>query len=320
MERPLVSVVIPVYNAVAYLGAAVRSVVDQTHRPLEILLVDNLSDDGSAGLIAELHRAHPDLITPLSCTVRGCNPTRNVGLAAARGEWVQFLDADDWLDPGKISDQLALPGRDRADWIIAPYRNHFTDGTTWDNLPHPDPWRGLVYRYRVGYTCSNLFRRSTLVQWGGWNEAVVDGADPELHFRWLKKGATYIFCPEVATHYRHHTAPHRVSTGRPVAGNVQRAHLLHSVNEHLRHNRPEYWHQHGDYFRAALLRALRILATHDLEAAARLHQRWLAKDHPPFGGYRELVALHWQILHQTIGFKTTEKMRLTTKRLLPKRP
>ena len=102
----LVSVVIPAYNAARYLPEAVGSVVAQTHRDLEIIVVDDGSTDGSRELLAA--RATDPRLRYHYQENRGLPAARNAGIGLARGDFIAFLDADDvWL-PGKLEKQLAL--------------------------------------------------------------------------------------------------------------------------------------------------------------------------------------------------------------------
>ena len=104
---PLISVVIPCYNAAPFIEGTVRSVAAQTHRELEVIVVDDASSDESAALVEQMARNDPR-VRLLRRTRNAGTPgaPRNEGVAAARGEWIAFLDADDLWHPRKLELQL----------------------------------------------------------------------------------------------------------------------------------------------------------------------------------------------------------------------
>src|ERR1044071_9784434 len=98
---PTVSVVIPAYNAERYLGEAIESVLAQTYAPLETIVVDDGSSDGTAAVA----RSHPG-VTLISQENAGPAAARNRGFAASRGELIAFHDADDLMTPDKLAVQV----------------------------------------------------------------------------------------------------------------------------------------------------------------------------------------------------------------------
>ena len=115
-SAPLVSVIVPFFNAAAFLDECVLSVVGQTYENWELLLVDDASTDDSASLAREHAARHSGRVRRLEHpggVNRGVSASRNLGLRNARGEYVAFLDADDvWL-PRKLEEQVAILERHR---------------------------------------------------------------------------------------------------------------------------------------------------------------------------------------------------------------
>lgn len=103
----LVSTIIPVYNRAAMLCEAVASVLAQTYRPIEIVIVDDGSTDDTASIADELGRMHPEEIRVLHQSNTGPGLAREAGRQAARGEFIQYLDSDDLLLPEKFERQVA---------------------------------------------------------------------------------------------------------------------------------------------------------------------------------------------------------------------
>lgn len=99
--KPLVSVIVPVYNGARFLAATLQSILDQDYRPLELIVVDDGSTDQSGEIaksFSEVRYFHQENA--------GVATARNTGLAAARGEFVAFLDADDLWEPHKLTLQV----------------------------------------------------------------------------------------------------------------------------------------------------------------------------------------------------------------------
>jgi len=107
LKAPLVSVIVPAFNAEATLAETLSSVAAQTHKRLEILVVDDGSRDGAAAVAEAVRRTEPrlELIRQANS---GVAAARNAGLAHARGDYVAWLDADDLWHPTKIEKQLAV--------------------------------------------------------------------------------------------------------------------------------------------------------------------------------------------------------------------
>ena len=94
----LISVIVPVYNAAEYLPRCIESILCQTHRNLDILLIDDGSTDG-CGEVCDSYAREDSRIRVIHQQNSGVSTARNAGLDAARGDWIGFVDADDWIEP-----------------------------------------------------------------------------------------------------------------------------------------------------------------------------------------------------------------------------
>lgn len=103
-----VSVVMPAYNCINTIDAAVTSVAQQTVLPLELLVIDDGSTDGTLEQIQTLQQQYPWIRCLQNGRNSGVSITRNRGVAAAKGRWIAFLDSDDQWHPQKLEKQLAL--------------------------------------------------------------------------------------------------------------------------------------------------------------------------------------------------------------------
>lgn len=115
--RPLLSLVMPVYNVAAYLPACLDSVLAQTRLPDEIIIVDDGSTDECPAILAA-YAARCPAIRVVRQTNRGLSAARNAGLDLARGEWLAFVDSDDRLAPEHCAHALAMAHTDDLDMAL----------------------------------------------------------------------------------------------------------------------------------------------------------------------------------------------------------
>jgi glycosyltransferase involved in cell wall biosynthesis len=117
VSDPLVSVVVPVYNVARLLPRCLDSLLAQTYRPLEIIVVDDGSHDASYEVMRSYELEHPEVRT-IRQRHRGLGPARNIAIGVAAGEYVTMADADDWAEPDMIADLVGIAGRTGADVVI----------------------------------------------------------------------------------------------------------------------------------------------------------------------------------------------------------
>lgn len=121
-EMPLLSVIIPVLDVRDDLERCVDSVCRQTYRNLEIILIDDGSTDGSAELCDKLQE-RDSRICVIHKEKEGVSAARNAGIDRASGEWLAFVDGDDWLEAGMYQKLLELTKEQDADWACCGYRS-----------------------------------------------------------------------------------------------------------------------------------------------------------------------------------------------------
>lgn len=127
-ENPLLTVVMPVYNTAAYLDEAVDSVLGQTLRDIEVILVDDGSSDGS-GAICEARAARDPRVRVIHKANGGLGAARNTGMADARGKYIAFADSDDIVLPETYATAVEMLESAHASQVSFSYQN-FADGTT----------------------------------------------------------------------------------------------------------------------------------------------------------------------------------------------
>ena len=162
---PLVSIVMPCFNAGRMLGPALRSAFEQTHPNIEIILVDNNSTDGSAEQAEAIAATYRRPFRLVRCAEQGCNPPRNAGYALAQGDYIQWLDADDALGREKIELQVAVLEQDASaaiaycDWM---HSRHTLGGGRVDQVMRLVQQDDQILRILSGVWCpphSYLLRR-----------------------------------------------------------------------------------------------------------------------------------------------------------------
>lgn len=182
----LVSVIIPCYNVEAYVARALDSALAQTYRPLEIIAVDNNSTDDTLAILRQYEQRYPELITVLQEPKQGAPAARNLGLRHAKGEWLQFLDADDVILPGKVDGQVGLikAGNANAVLIMGSYFIYPLKGKPYHSKPIEDPLRAIISG-NASITTANLWQANAVKEVGYWDETREMVQEYELMLRIL---------------------------------------------------------------------------------------------------------------------------------------
>ena len=234
----LVSILIPVFNRAAMLREAVASVLAQTHRPIEILIVDDGSTDDTPAAADALGREHADLIRVFHRTNGGAGAARETARVAIRGDFVQHLDSDDLLLPSKLELQVAaLNAHPECGAAYGWTRFRHRDGRLEEK-----PWKRSGERIETMFpamlterwwdTPTPLYRASLIHEAGPWTDLRVE-EDWEYDCRIAARGVALAYVPEWVCEVRQHDAGH-VSGHADAATlrNRARAHLL--MLEHAR--------------------------------------------------------------------------------------
>ena len=195
----LISVVMPTHNAAQWVAYTIDNLAAQTYPHFELIVVDDGSQDATVSLVrnklASTFR-NPWQIIELGSN-RGPSAARNVGLNAAKGAWVQFLDSDDFMAPSKFEIQMAHCARVSADVsaVYSPWRQCYIDAgkvtfvghLSLPNMEGRAPIMCLVGNDRPLHA-AGLARRSVLEQIGGWDETLRFWECEEVTFRLAKAG------------------------------------------------------------------------------------------------------------------------------------
>lgn len=118
----LISIIVPVYNTEPYLKRCVDSLLTQTYKNIEIILIDDCSTDNSRSLCYELQKQNDNIIVVCHDKNAGQEASRNSGLNAAHGDWIMFLDSDDTFDSSAAEKMLNFAIINNCDVVLAPYK------------------------------------------------------------------------------------------------------------------------------------------------------------------------------------------------------
>ncbi len=208
MSSALVSIIVPCYNAEPWLAATLDSALAQTWPEREIIVVDDGSRDGSLAL-ARSYAARG--VQVLAQANRGASAARNAGLRAARGGFVQFLDADDLLAPEKIARQMRLLADDGGRRVATgawarferdPAEAVFTPEPNWRDLGGVEFLQLNYEKVTMMHPAAWLAPRSLLDRAGPWDETLSLNDDGEYFARVALAAAGVAFCPEARSYYR----------------------------------------------------------------------------------------------------------------------
>lgn len=226
MINPLVSIIIPLYNAKDYIAETIKSAINQTWQNKEIIIVDDGSTDNSLAIAKTFENGFVKIFTQKNS---GASAARNKGLTEAKGDYIQFLDADDLLSADKIESQVnLLQGKPNAVANCATV--YFFDGEDplvkkpiheWHHQDSIDNVHYLIKLYG-GYDTDGhgnmitvhawLTPRSIIDKVGPWNEDLTVDDDGEYFCRVLLTANSVKYSPLSINYYRKFGRPKSLST------------------------------------------------------------------------------------------------------------
>lgn len=202
---PQISVVIPAYNCDRYLGVAIDSALAQTQCQVEVIVID----DGSTDQTAQVLKQYGNQIRALAQANGGVAVARNHGIALAQGDWIAFLDADDYFLPGKLAAQLAVAAANpRLGIVHSGWQRISAKG---DLITIVEPWHQVPQltleswlRWKPVLPSAMLFRRDWLEKAGGFDPQFPPAEDTELVLRLAAMGCEAEWLRQVTVSYRQH--------------------------------------------------------------------------------------------------------------------
>ncbi len=180
----LTSIIIPSYNRAKVIPRALESVKEQKYRPIEILLIDDGSDDDSERITEDWGAGNTDESLSLRYTWKengGPSSCRNIGIEQSVGDYVYFLDSDDYMHPNLLSDAVESLEKNGADCVLFGFDTENASGERGTWLPPTQPGLKSFFENRLwGYTSSSLKRADLIRKIGIWNEETNIAEDYEF--------------------------------------------------------------------------------------------------------------------------------------------
>ncbi|HEY7472633.1 MAG TPA: glycosyltransferase [Gemmatimonadota bacterium] len=209
VEPGLVSTIVPVHDRPVLLEEAVESVLGQSYRPLEVVIVDDGSTDETPRVADRLAAENPATVRALHVARGGPGRAREAGRRAARGEFLQYLDSDDLLVAGKFESQIAALRTDTAAGVAYGWTAYRPDGRSVGDRP----WKRTGERIERMFpsflqsrwwgTSTPLYRRSVTDAAGPWSD-LWNEEDWEYDCRVAALGVRLAFVPRLVSIQRGH--------------------------------------------------------------------------------------------------------------------
>lgn len=124
----MISIIIPVYNVSQYLNECIQSVINQSYQNFECILIDDGSSDGSE-IICDQWTQHDNRIRVIHQPNQGVSKARNKGIAEAQGEYIAFIDSDDWIDSNYLNTLLRPIEESNVDLVVCGLQQHYSNET-----------------------------------------------------------------------------------------------------------------------------------------------------------------------------------------------
>lgn len=308
----LVTIAIPCLNAARWLRGAIESALTQTWPATEVIVVDDGSTDGSDAIA----RSFGERIRYFRNEGKGAPAARNLATREARGEWLQFLDADDALEPEKIARQLAECAQgEAADVIYSPvWMETWRDGVAVSREPSTldpalDPFAQWL-AWQLPQTGGTLWRKSALDSLGGWKADQPCCQEHELYLRALQAGLRFVLAPQPGAIYRLWSEETLCRKDPRLVIRVKTA-LIDRLEEWMR-ERSLWTETHQRLAGRACFEMARTLARYDLGEAAAYHHERRERGLLTLSG--DAAPSAYVLAYRLLGFVGAERLALARRR------
>ena len=309
-----VSIVIPFYNMQEFILDCMNSVENQKYREIEVVCVNDGSTDGSRKILEEFISSSKLEIKLINQDNLGAPNARNAALKYCKGDYIQFLDADDILLPMKIDNQIKLAHQNNfPDLIVGSYKSidlesNLLSKNTYNPSVNYNLWENLM-NTNLGNTCSNLFKHDMFKNKIKWDETLKSSQEYNLIFSLLKNKISVIFDSQINTLIR--IRAHGSISKSNIVGKWERyVDLRVRIINYLSVNEPEIL---NDQLMQVFFSKIRILYPYNPKLAKSYYKEFFSCDFIP-----EMSSNNSRLyvfLFKTFGFDNTERIKSFTKKL-----
>lgn len=303
---PLVSILIPCHNAREWVGQCIQSAIDQTYQHKEIVVVDDGSTDGSQDVI----RSFGDRIRSEFGPNRGSNFARNRLVELSRGNWLSFLDADDYLLPEKIERQMEAVGRNSDVAVVSSPPLEFFErtGKTYRQTFEDDDLLANYIGWGRFSTTACLWSKAAIKEVGGWDQNQPVCQEHELILRLILAGKKFELLKEPLSVYRR-ANDGSISLRSPIRTLTHQMALLNKLESFLVDS-GALQDKHRRAFEQTRFRAARMSYAYDREFADGL-VRQICQTNSAFLPRGDAAPLAYQVAFRMFGFKRAENIAAT---------
>lgn len=208
MRNNMISIIIPAYNVENYIATCLQSVMEQTYKALDIIVVNDGSKD-KTGEIADSYAEKDERIHVIHQVNGGLPNARNTGMRCAQGEYIMFLDSDDWLEPACCETVIHKIQKEDADIVFFEYYKEYKDRAVRmrtykeKQLKYDinDKKEFFIYDMRTITAWGKIYRRE-IIDKCQYNETFKTAEDVDFNYRIYEKVRRAVYIQEPLLHYR----------------------------------------------------------------------------------------------------------------------
>lgn len=205
--NPLISIIIPAYNRDKIIQRTLSNILRQSYRPLEIIIIDDGSQDSTIQKVNNFKKRYSNqdfnIIIFKNKINKGACFSRNVGITNSKGDFIQFLDSDDYLDNEKIATQIKYLQKSNSKLAISDYRYIKNKKVTKICKNDGNLFKKVSLGWSI-HTSSPLVKSTLIKKKIIWNEKISLLQDKDFLFKVLMISGEYVYTPNVFANYNQH--------------------------------------------------------------------------------------------------------------------